>query len=130
MQQPTGDGMPDFRFKFIHGTRFGGIKGYGIGWRLHRHSLVKYQQGGHDLMMERGRGKKKKKSYYHTARHHHHRHHGKKKKGSIDHNAMRGDGGGPQSLRHGMVTDVGARESMWGHVEYPDRVLRNRHHQR
>ena len=81
-------------------------------------------------MMERSQGKKKEKSYYHTARHHHHPHHGKKKKGSNDHNAMRGDGGGPQSLRHGMVTDIGAPESMWGYVAYPDRVLRDKHHQR
>ena len=71
-----------------------------------------------------GRGRGKKKQH----RHHHHHHHGKK---SINHNATRGDGGGgPQNLRHGMVTDVGAPESMWGHIACPDTVIRNRHHQR
>ena len=43
MQQPTGSGPPDFRLKFIHGTRFGGIKGHGIAWRVHHHRLVKNQ---------------------------------------------------------------------------------------
>eukprot|EP00112_Aurelia_sp_Birch-Aquarium-sp1_P015905 Seg3562.9 transcript_id=Seg3562.9/GoldUCD/mRNA.D3Y31 product="hypothetical protein" protein_id=Seg3562.9/GoldUCD/D3Y31 len=38
--QHTGAGMPDFRLQFIHGTRFGGIRGYGIGWRMKHHALI------------------------------------------------------------------------------------------
>ena len=131
MQQPTGDGMPDYRLQFVHGTRFGGIRGYGMEWKVRHHTLIKYQKGKryiYDRMVggrprmigtiisgpgvkEKGRGKKRKGKH----------------RSSIEHNASRG---GPENLKHGMVTDVGPAESMWGHIRYPDRAVRNRRHRR
>ena len=127
MQQPTGSGPPDFRLKFIHGTRFGGIKGYGIGWRVHHHRLVKNQWNNTNsttlLKNERrpvmnstvgrgggGKGKNKRRS------HHNHK--------NVD-RMMREK----SRMSHGTVTDIGAPESMWGPIAYNDRVRRNIHHQ-
>ena len=137
MQQPTGSGPPDLRLKFIHGTRFGGIKGYGIGWRVHHHRLVKNQQWNNSnstttlLKNERrrpvmedstttttgGRGKKKHKHRHHRRRH---------KNVVVDSGMMREK---RSRMSHGTVTDIGAPESMWGPIAYNDRVRRNRHHQ-
>ena len=149
MQQPTGSGPPDFRLKFIHGTRFGGIKGYGIGWRVHHHGLVKNQQWNNTnsttslLKNERrppvmedstttttttigrggGEGRHKKKHKHRRRRHHNPRRH----KNVVDSGMIREK---RSRMSHGTVTDIGAPESMWGPIAYNDRVRRNRHHQR
>ena len=132
MQQPTGSRPPDFRLKFIHGTRFGGIKGYGIGWRVHHHRLVKNQWNNTNsttlLKNERqpvmedstvGRGGEGRKKKHKHRRRHQNRHK------NVDRMMMRER----SRMSHGTVTDIGAPESMWGPIACDDGVRRNKHHQ-
>ena len=139
MQQPTGYGPPDLRLKFIHGTRFGGIKGYGIDYRIHHHRLVKKQgfdrygtsiwdrgQGGRPIY-----GGKRKKRGRHHYRKRHHQHHSKKhhrhQHGSSSNS--REINGNMGRLSHSSIKDIGPSESMWGPIGYKDRMHRNKHHQ-
>ena len=141
MQAPTHHGPPDLRLKMIHGTRIGGIKGYGIGWRIHHHQMIKHHQkasewdraeGGRRIginyinpnnPMTIGRGHHRKKQRRRHGKQQRH----KKKSGGSGSSAIITPGHGVAKLKHGIVKDVGAPETMWGHIGDHDRVARTRH---
>ena len=131
MQKPSGYGMPDLRLRIIHGTRFGGIKGYGIGWRAQKHSMIRHQKGlSEEQEVGNGRGRRgplragdniqkrtkasrgRRRRTMHQKKRHHSRHHF--------------SGRRSHRFTHNSVVDVAPTETMHGLVGYRDRVDRNR----
>ena len=128
MQKPTGYGMPDLRLRIIHGTRFGGIKGYGIGWRAQKHSMIRHQKGPSEEQ-EVGNGGRRRQG-------------GRPRRGllsvhgNIEAPTTKGErrrrrmhhkkNGRSHRFTHNSVVDVAPTETMHGLVGYRDRVERNR----
>ena len=119
MQKPSGYGMPDLRLRIIHGTRFGGIKGYGFGWRAQKHSMIRHQKGlseeqevgnGRRRLQERTKLPRGRRRTMHQKKKRHH-HHSSRRSHRFTHNS---------------VVDVAPTETMHGLVGYRDRVDRNR----
>ena len=115
MQKPSGYGMPDLRLRIIHGTRFGGIKGYGIGWRAQKHSMIRHQKGLSEEQ-EVGNGGRTKQE---TRK-------GRRKRRTMHQKKRRHSSGRSHRFTHNSVVDVAPTETMHGLVGYRDRVDRNR----
>ena len=125
MQKPTGYGMPDLRLRIIHGTRFGGIKGYGIGWRAQKHSMIRNQKGlSEEQEVGNGGCRRQRRGGLLSV-------HGnieettkgeKRRRRRIHHKKN----GRSHRFTHNSVVDVAPTETMHGLVGYRDRVDRNR----
>ena len=126
MQKPTGYGMPDLRLRIIHGTRFGGIKGYGIGWRAQKHSMIRHQKGPSEEQEVGNGGRRRRRRRGGLLSIHGNIEaittKGKRKRRKMHHKKN----GQSHRFTHNSVVDVAPTETMHGLVGYRDRVDRNR----
>ena len=126
MQKPTGYGMPDLRLRIIHGTRFGGIKGYGIGWRAQKHSMIRHQKGlSEEQEVGNGRRRRQRRGGLLSV----HQNIEETRKGERRRRRRRihhKKNARSHRFTHNSVVDVAPTETMHGLVGYRDRVDRNR----